>query len=226
VRCASGEDAIDALVSDGAQLTAWSGGAPVFSLVWPAAADNPLAPGRGVVQYAAAADGSAGRCGEVAAALRRGAADAAGGASAAPPPPSCVSVVNMQERPLFVFAALRGSDNAPTRPLSPWADVPPSEQPVALSDGGHNCLLLAPLEGTPQCTEDGAEREPFGESNTFRYVAQSGAPMPRGEAALRIEAAFARPAGGLLGGAYADDDEEAEPGLPFASLALPLPRTT
>ena len=122
-----------------------------------------------------------------------------------------------------MFAALLSSDGA-ARPLSPWADMQtPSDQPVALSDGGHNCLLLSPWEGTQQCTEDGAEQRPFGESNTFRFVAHSGAPMPRGEAALRFEAAFAKPIlpVGARGGRC--DHEELAPDQPFCSLSLPLP---
>ena len=49
--------------------------------------------------------------------------------------------------------------------------------PLSLAGGrrGANCLLLAPLEGTAQCVADEAETAPFGESNTFRYAAASGA---------------------------------------------------
>ena len=192
-------------------------------------------------------------------AVRRGTA-AATWRTLAEATPLRVSVVNLQARPVLVYMALlppggggaAGAAGAATaaaaRTLTPWADVTAAECPLALSlpppARGANCLLLAPHEGLPHCEADDAERAPFGESNTFAYVAETGASLTLDKAAdLRIEAAFQaggdRGGGGgtsasLLGDAYDDDDDdddddneddeasEAMPEAPFCVAILPL----
>ena len=99
---------------------------------------------------------------------------------------------------------------------------------------GANCLLLAPYEGLPRCTADEAERAPFGESNTFSFVAATQrtpiAPLQLDAPAdLRLEAGFQlgaadAPAPGtpsLLGDAY-DDAADAAPEAPFCVATFPL----
>lgn len=130
--------------------------------------------------------------------------------------PLAISLINEQVHPLFVYVALeRGDDGSPPglHALSAWEELPPDEQPVALSaaraDFGVNCLLLAPFEGLPCCEEEGAERAPFGESNTFRFDAASGHGAALGAAAaLRLELAY-QDAGGA-------------PERPFCVLRAPL----
>lgn len=87
---------------------------------------------------------------------------------------------------------------------------------------GANCLVLAPFEGLPSCTEEGAERAPFCESNTFRHMVHNGTTASISRAALlRVEVAFqsasVAPLAQLLG-----DYEEAAPDRPFCVLTIPL----
>ena len=151
-----------------------------------------------------------------------------------------LSVVNLQPRPVLVYAALVhavGPESiAEELPLSPWEGSQPEEEwpcPLAprssaggVSGRGANCLLLAPYEGLPTCTAEDAEVAPFGESNTFRHVAATGQPIALSSAArLHVEVAFQSQhaaqdsALGLLGEAYGDD---ATPEDPFCILTLPL----
>ena len=142
-----------------------------------------------------------------------------------------VSIVNPQDQPILVYASLLLSGDAGEVVLTPWEGVTPlEEQPASLSvdgpDRGANCLLLAPLEGTPGCEADEAETAPFGESNTFRYAAATGVSIPWpsresgsgqiGSARLRIEASYqqAAPAGSLGDGLVAE--------APFLVAVLPL----
>ena len=168
-----------------------------------------------------------------------------------------VSVVNPQPCAILVYIALctaAASNTASSTassttalaegetPLSPWDPPAAAEdempQPLrvdvagrAATNRGANCLQLAALEGTPACTADGAEGAPFGESNTFRYVAATGAAarMPSVAAAaqrpaLRVEASYQISAGGEGGGrallGAEEDDLVAE--APFLVAVLPL----
>ena len=100
---------------------------------------------------------------------------------------------------------------------------------------GANCLLLAPYEGLPRCTADEAERAPFGESNTFSFVAATQltpiAPLQLDAPAdVRLEAGFQLGAGdaaapgtlSLLGDAYNDAATDAAPEAPFCVATFPL----
>ena len=251
----SANAAVEWIESDSAAVTfGGAAGASLLRLVFgraisgggPVAAEdeslNPLHEGpRAMAAYQAHGGGGV-------PAVRRGAV-AASWRALAGATPLRVSVVNLQPRPVLVYMALLppGSEateaaaGAAARALTPWADVTAAECPAALSlpppARGANCLLLAPHEGLPHCEAEDAERAPFGESNTFAYVAESGASLTLDAAAdLRIEAAY-QAAGGdhggggasasLLGDAYADDDDggggsEAMPEAPFCVAILPL----
>jgi hypothetical protein len=143
--------------------------------------------------------------------------------------------VNLQSRPVFVhLSLLPPGAAAPARALTPWSDLPAEECPVPLSlpppARGANCLLLAPYEGLPHCTADEAERAPFGESNTFSFVAATHltriTPLQLDAPAdLRLEAGFQLGAGdaapgtlSLLGEAY----DDAAPEAPFCVATFPL----
>ena len=172
--------------------------------------------------------------------------------------PLALSIVNPQRKPILVYVALRwqrppegGATSASEAAtpmeeeeegeeaaLTPWEGATPDEErPRPLSaeevDGevrGANCLLLAPLEGTAQCEAEDAETAPFGESNTFKYVAGSGLPAEIPPEArnpvLRIETSYQMSsiggaAGGvglLLGAEY--DDLVAD--APFLVATIPL----
>ena len=145
-----------------------------------------------------------------------------------------LSIVNPQPHPILVYVGLRLNDEqrdgaaAHEVALTPWEGAaPPDELPQPLSAAatsrGTNCLLLAPCEGTAQCVADDAETAPFGESNTFRFVAHTGAACPwpgrAQRAQLRIEASYqVAGGGGLLGADY----EELVAEAPFVVATLPL----
>ena len=161
--------------------------------------------------------------------------------TAVPIAAAAISIVNYTRHSILVYVALQ--DGQADSALTPWEGAQDAdEQPVPLSCDdcrrGTNCLLLAPLEGTAECDADDAERAPFGESNTFRYVAASGKPiMPAIEQSrhtlpfrLRIEASFQidekdspavqNPLASLLGANYVEDKAIAE--APFCVITLPL----
>ena len=136
-------------------------GTPLVRLAWPSPSENPIGcRGISAVQYQEAASatwGSRGatRSGELAAAVRAlRSPPAAADGTAEHAAWRGVSVVNMQARPLFVYAALQadhgegaaasgggaegggGGDGADVRVLSPWADVGADELPVSLTARG------------------------------------------------------------------------------------------
>ena len=200
---------------------------------------NPLSEGpRAVASYYASEPASSAAS---AAVPRRGSTPASWRAlPSAPPPPLRISVVNLQSRPIFIhLALLPPGAAAPARALTPWPDLPAEECPVPLClpppARGANCLLLAPYEGLPRCTADEAERAPFGESNTFSFVAATQltpiAPLQLDAPAdVRLEAGFQLGAGdaaapgtlSLLGDAYNDAATDAAPEAPFCVATFPL----
>lgn len=162
-----------------------------------------------------------------------------------------VSVVNLTARPMLVYIALRhrrggaavaaeasgggAADELVERALTPWEGAaPPAEQPAPLSvdpaaGRGANCLLLAPYEGTARCEAADAEDSPFGESNTFRFEARTGARLtlpPRcAQPRLVVEAAFqmaAAPSGQLSALLGTDYEDEAVAEAPFVVASVPL----
>ena len=198
---------------------------------------NPLSEGPRAVASYYVIEPTAAAAAATAAAPRRGSAPASWRAlPSEPPPPLRISVVNLQSRPVFVHLSLLPPGAvAPARALTPWSDLPAEECPVPLSlpppARGANCLLLAPYEGLPHCTADEAERAPFGESNTFSFVAATHlthiTPLQLDAPAdLRIEAGFQLGDGdaapgtlSLLGEAY---DDAAAPEAPFCVATFPL----
>jgi len=204
---------------------------PLVKVVWPSEAVNPLQPmARASVRYGAAVGSGASfaRLGAAAVPLAELSRAAVAESSLS------LSVVNLQERPLFVFAGVSTATDSTLRALTPWTDAQgEDERPVALTQPGPsrgaNCLLLAPYEGLPSCVEEDAETEAFGESNTFRYEAASGEALSLDSvSSVRVEVAFqagndadapeAETMAALLGGAY----EEPAPDVPFCSLTLRL----
>jgi len=216
---------VDTLACSATGLALSSHGAELASVAWQEAEVNPLTavPGAVGVEYAPG-----------------GASLALGTAPLTPRPlsisaaaaPLALSVINQQARPLFVYAALEQPIGvggvARLLPLTAWAEaLPAAELPVALSSNtaarGANCLLLAPYEGLARCMADDAETQPFGESNTFRYVASTGAPAAlAGAAVLRLEFSFQGGEGVAAAEEDGGEEEEAAPEMPFCILRVPL----
>lgn len=212
-------------------LSATSPRQALLAIVWQSERYNPVEDGRVPVQYAERGAGLARvppRTTSASTSSSAGGAPAAGASSE--PASRLVSVVNLGARPLLIYVSLRDDASAAEHGLTPWEGAQPiDERPAPLSVGGGargaNCLLLAPYEGTEACVAEEAERAPFGESNTFRFVAASGETAEELAARhlpqrlrMRIEASFQQTGGSphgstqeatmaaLLGTEYDDDD--------------------
>lgn len=176
------------LVALGERLTVISSSdQPLIALVWQRPEHNPIADGPVTLRpsdSATIAKSDVAHIASSSATAPRRASSAAASTAGAPASPLLVSVVNLTARPILVYVALRESEGEGgtegERALTPWEGSQAIEEcPAPLRSEsavgrGANCLLLAPYEGTEQCEAEDAERAPFGESNTFRYVAATG----------------------------------------------------